>query len=486
MSGEVSLAPGSSGPSAALGSSVTGPSLSLMPHRPTIWRAICVRCWRSDSAPVVTVAYTSSSAVRPPSATRIWASRSSREYETRSLSGVDSVTPSATPRGMIDTLRTGSASGVSIPTSAWPDSWYAVRSRSLGLSRIPRGEPSSTFSSESVRSAMPTLSWPRRAASSAASLARFARSAPTIPGVEAARAPRSTSPPSGTVRVWTSRILRRPSRSGACTATRRSKRPGRSSAGSRTSGRLVAPSTTTASLDSKPSISVRIWSSVCSRSSFAPIMPAEPWRARPIASSSSMKTIAGAASLAFANRSRTRAAPTPTIASMNSDAAIEKNAACASPATARASSVLPVPGMPNSSTPCGIRPPSRPYFSGERRKSTISLSSAFASSIPATSSNVALIRCGSARRAPERPNALRRPRPPPAAARRPSRMNRPTSRSVGPKPSSSSTPRDVPELRASTWTPLDCRRLVSWASLQNDGTCVEKCVVGVACASPAG
>ena len=71
-----------------------------------------------------------------------------------------------------------------------------------------------------------------------------------------------------------------------------------------------------------------------------------------------MKMIAGAASLALANRSRTRAAPTPTIASMNSDAAIEKNAACASPATARASSVLPVPGGPYSSTPCGIRPPS--------------------------------------------------------------------------------------------------------------------------------
>ena len=57
-----------------------------------------------------------------------------------------------------------------------------------------------------------------------------------------------------------------------------------------------------------------------------------------------MKMIAGAASLALANRSRTREAPTPTIASMNSEAEIEKKAACASPATARASSVLPVPG----------------------------------------------------------------------------------------------------------------------------------------------
>src|SRR6185369_16773483 len=98
------------------------------------------------------------------------------------------------------------------------------------------------------------------------------------------------------------------------------------------------------SFESKPSISVRIWSSVCSRSSLAPVTEIDPWRERPIASSSSMKMIAGAASLALANRSRTREAPTPTIASMNSDAAIEKKAACASPATARATSVLPVPG----------------------------------------------------------------------------------------------------------------------------------------------
>jgi hypothetical protein len=53
----------------------------------------------------------------------------------------------------------------------------------------------------------------------------------------------------------------------------------------------------------------------------------EPARERPMASSSSMKMIAGAASLAFENRSRTRDAPTPTMASMNSEAAIEKNAA---------------------------------------------------------------------------------------------------------------------------------------------------------------
>ena len=180
-----------------------------------------------------------------------------------------------------------------------------------------------------------------------------------MPGVVAAIRPRSTSAASGRERVCTFRIASRPARSGGCTATLRSKRPGRSSAWSSTSGRLVAPITITLVDESKPSISVRIWFSVCSRSSLPPLKPAAPdVRERPIASSSSMKTIAGAVSFACANRSRTRDAPTPTIASTNSEAATEKNGTSASPATARASSVLPVPGGPASRTPWGIRPPS--------------------------------------------------------------------------------------------------------------------------------
>jgi hypothetical protein len=71
-----------------------------------------------------------------------------------------------------------------------------------------------------------------------------------------------------------------------------------------------------------------------------------------------MKMIAGAPSFACANRSRTRDAPTPTIASTNSEAANEKKGTSASPATARASNVLPVPGGPERRTPCGIRAPS--------------------------------------------------------------------------------------------------------------------------------
>ena len=47
-----------------------------------------------------------------------------------------------------------------------------------------------------------------------------------------------------------------------------------------------------------------------------------------------------------------------------------KNGTFASPATARAVSVLPVPGGPTSNTPRGIRPPSRWNFWGSRRNST--------------------------------------------------------------------------------------------------------------------
>src|SRR5918994_2094141 len=50
---------------------------------------------------------------------------------------------------MIETLRTGSAPGVSIPTSAWPPSWYAVRRRSSTLIITWRSPPSTMRSSES-------------------------------------------------------------------------------------------------------------------------------------------------------------------------------------------------------------------------------------------------------------------------------------------------------------------------------------------------
>ena len=83
---------------------------------------------------------------------------------------------------------------------------------------------------------------------------------------------------------------RGPSTSGGETKTWRSKRPGRSSAGSSFSSRLEAAMTTTrpSAAEAKPSISTSSWLSVCSRSELL----SEPRRA-PTASSSSMKMIAG-------------------------------------------------------------------------------------------------------------------------------------------------------------------------------------------------
>ena len=67
---------------------------------------------------------------------------------------------------------------------------------------------------------------------------------------------------------------------------------------------------------------------------------------------------------------------------------MEKKGTFASPAMARASRVLPVPGGPMSSTPLGMRPPSFWNFWGSRRNSMISCSSSLASSTPATSLKV--------------------------------------------------------------------------------------------------
>ena len=83
---------------------------------------------------------------------------------------------------------------------------------------------------------------------------------------------------------------------------------------------------------------------------------------------------------------------------------MDKNATFASPATARASSVLPVPGGPTSSTPFGIFAPSCLKRSGSRRNSTISESSSFSSSAPATSWKVTDSPDGTPKRALARVN----------------------------------------------------------------------------------
>mmetsp|Transcript_95526 Transcript_95526/g.294735 ORF Transcript_95526/g.294735 Transcript_95526/m.294735 type:complete len:218 (-) Transcript_95526:249-902(-) len=194
-----------------------------------------------------------------------------------------------------------------------------------------------------------------RAATIAPSFRRLARSAPDIPGVWRAMADRSTLVARDLSLACTLRIAVRPSTSGGSTWICRSKRPGRTSAWSRISARLVAASTTTPLFPSKPSISVSSWFTVCSRSSFPWPNPA--LRCRPTASISSMKMMHGADFLASAKRSRTRAAPIPANTSTNSAAETLKKGTPASPATAFASRVFPVPGGPTKRAPLGIFAP---------------------------------------------------------------------------------------------------------------------------------
>ncbi len=125
-----------------------------------------------------------------------------------------------------------------------------------------------------------------------------------------------------------------------------------------------------------------------------------------------MKMMQGEFCLACSNRSRTREAPTPTNISTKSEPEIEKNGTPASPATARASSVLPVPGGPYSSTPVGIRAPSAWNFLGFSRNSLISCNSSTASSTPATSRNVILGESAERRLARDLPKDMTREPPP--------------------------------------------------------------------------
>ncbi len=72
------------------------------------------------------------------------------------------------------------------------------------------------------------------------------------------------------------------------------------------------------------------------------------------------------------NKSLTREAPTPTNISTKSEPDKEKKGTSASPATAFANNVFPVPGGPTNKAPFGILPPRDVYFFGFFKKSTIS------------------------------------------------------------------------------------------------------------------
>ena len=142
-----------------------------------------------------------------------------------------------------------------------------------------------------------------------------------------------------------------------------------------------------------------------------------------------MKMMQGAFFLACSNMSRTREAPTPTNISTKSEPEIVKNGTLASPATARAISVLPVPGGPTSRQPRGMRPPRRWNFCGSRRNSTISCRSDLASSTPATSSKVTRPWRSVSSLALDLPKPMARP--PPDCIWRMKKIHTPISSSIG-------------------------------------------------------
>ncbi len=121
----------------------------------------------------------------------------------------------------------------------------------------------------------------------------------------------------------------------------------------------------------------------------------------------------GACFLACSNISRTRDAPTPTNISTKSEPEIEKKGTSASPAIARPSNVLPVPGGPTNKIPLGILPPKRVNLVGSRKNSITSVTSCLASSQPATSSKVTRSLCSVSNLALDLPKPMAPPLPPP-------------------------------------------------------------------------
>mmetsp|Transcript_48869 Transcript_48869/g.81316 ORF Transcript_48869/g.81316 Transcript_48869/m.81316 type:complete len:229 (+) Transcript_48869:768-1454(+) len=222
--------------------------------------------------------------------------------------------------------------------------------------------PPITRSAADWKSSMVTKSLSRLAAIKAASLQRLARSAPENPELRAARGPEYSSTLFSRVNFlkYNSTICFLDLMSGRPMAICRSNRPGLKRAESRTSALFVPARTTIPSFVWNPSISTRSWLRVFSLSSLELNLLSD--LLLPTASISSIQMMQGVFFLAFSKSVRTLADPTPTNISVKSDPLIEKNGTSASPATALARRVLPVPGGPTRRAPLGILAPSSVYF----------------------------------------------------------------------------------------------------------------------------
>mmetsp|Transcript_27584 Transcript_27584/g.47235 ORF Transcript_27584/g.47235 Transcript_27584/m.47235 type:complete len:361 (-) Transcript_27584:175-1257(-) len=201
-----------------------------------------------------------------------------------------------------------------------------------------------------------------RMANMPASMQTERMSAPVVFGHRRARSSKRMSRSQFIERAWIWKMEARPSRSGRPNSTFRSRRPGRSSAGSSVSGRLVAIRILTLPRASNPSSWLTI-SSIVRCTSLSPPAPSSK-RVPPIASTSSMKTMQAFLLRAIWKSSRTIRAPSPTYFCTSSEPMTRMKHASVRLATARAASVLPVPGGPYSSTPFGGSIPSCTKRSG--------------------------------------------------------------------------------------------------------------------------
>mmetsp|Transcript_10065 Transcript_10065/g.34221 ORF Transcript_10065/g.34221 Transcript_10065/m.34221 type:complete len:443 (+) Transcript_10065:574-1902(+) len=166
-----------------------------------------------------------------------------------------------------------------------------------------------------------------------------------------------------------------------------SRRPGRMTAGSRMSGRLVAPITNTFLRAPTPSISVRIWLITRSPTSLPPAEP-DP-RALAMESISSKKMTQGAAWRALSNRLRTLASDSPNHMVRSSGPLTEMKLDWHSLAMALAMSVLPQPEGPYRSTPLEADMPNLPNLPSKRMGNwMVSMSSFLMWSRPPTSAQV--------------------------------------------------------------------------------------------------
>ena len=226
------------------------------------------------------------------------------------------------------------------------------------------------------RAASKSIRWiclaPRRTANRAASLTRLARSAPLMPGRAPGHDRRGRRRgPSACPCSAPPGSARRSSRSGRGTTIWRSKRPGRSSAGSRMSGRLVA-----AIIDDALGRLEAVHLGQHLVEGLLPLVVAAAEAGAALAADRVDLVDEDDGPALLAGRLEQVADPARADADEHLHevrAGDRQEGTPASPATARASRVLPVPGGPTSRTPLGIRAPISLNRSGIRRKSTTSL-----------------------------------------------------------------------------------------------------------------